>query len=590
MTGTPIHPDSSMTHQIRGLERQEMINELVHQRPMQLINKLVSKSSQLDNTEMRKIPSIAIAKKMRGEALALQDRDKNMMEDLLKRKNEYSYINEIAVDPFKVYILQHDIIQKLKKSTNITAYFDATGNVAKVSEVNDGKILYYAMVVSLQETTFELAGMITMAHDQIQIANFFSNFKTTIITSNLNWPLFKDIVSDFSWANLNGMSLGLNGISMLQYVNFMHQVYTGSKDFDENLVKIHLCIGHIQKNLTRDVKNLGIKQKWDAKTTSDVKKMFSCIFLIKNYENFKKYFEYLSVVFFSVNEDQTFFDAYSHITDTTVSFDIDCLLNNCSMLCETNSIYQEESDSEDSDSESESVTSDSDDELMEKTQNEESLKNLQIFEWDTSKNLKNSFFAKSEFYKDAVKIYELIRKKQNAKFENLTEKEKCDLQKNNLMCGDFFVKFIKKIISLLPLILNVNHDNVPNNTVFTTNVVENYFQKIKGELEDQSIKLGPIPVPLGRLLEMLYIYNCQLYARLEIGYNKKATKVIMPSKSKTYKLNEQESQKEEWEKKMKKRPKSSQGTHLKPRAISSRKFPNSGTKFTIETYHDSLVN
>lgn len=62
--------------------------------------------------------------------------------------------------------------------------------------------------------------------------------------------MFKNVVSDFSKANLNAISSAWNNLSLNEYLDIMYD-YVKDVAKPKNIIFIHLCYAHLIKNFER---------------------------------------------------------------------------------------------------------------------------------------------------------------------------------------------------------------------------------------------------------------------------------------------------------------------------------------------------
>lgn len=126
------------------------------------------------------------------------------------------------------------------------------------------------------------------------------------MTANHRWPLFSDVVSDHSYANLNALVIGFNGITLLDYFNDMFLVYSKGTQLNPNYVRIHLCIFHVNKNWKKEIETTASIKNWSDEETNEIKSMFAAIYYIRDYETFRNYFSNLIIVLASKHENEDF--------------------------------------------------------------------------------------------------------------------------------------------------------------------------------------------------------------------------------------------------------------------------------------------
>lgn len=118
---------------------------------------------------------------------------------------------------------QVSIIARYKYNL-LALYFDATGSVVRPSQHEVVKrALYFAGVVNINRRIVSLFQLISSRHDALQIGNFVRHFEYFVITTcHKEWPLFYNVVSDWSVANLISLCLGLNDMTLFLYLRKIH--------------------------------------------------------------------------------------------------------------------------------------------------------------------------------------------------------------------------------------------------------------------------------------------------------------------------------------------------------------------------------
>lgn len=140
-----------------------------------------------------------------------------------------------------------------------TLHFDATGGIV----THEGKTTnYYALVArdftqQLEEherrKIIPMLECISGAHDAYNISLMLSEYKYNFHVQYPSLKLsVKRVVTDMSYAIINAICYGWNNIKLINYINFMYDVSTGST-VDSDLTMIRVCCGHIAKNYSKEV-------------------------------------------------------------------------------------------------------------------------------------------------------------------------------------------------------------------------------------------------------------------------------------------------------------------------------------------------
>ena len=79
------------------------------------------------------------------------------------------------------------------------------------------------------------------------------SFKAFVVKSKQSWPLFTNVVTDFSYAQMHSLSLGWNGFtSVFDYLNWCYGVLFENKD-GSNMTIINVCVNHYTKIIVNHV-------------------------------------------------------------------------------------------------------------------------------------------------------------------------------------------------------------------------------------------------------------------------------------------------------------------------------------------------
>lgn len=316
INGGEISHSKPLTSQLKGKNREHVRNILKNQYAVHFQNKerLICDLKLKDKGNLGDYKALPVYNKVRQEALASQDHDKNDIEDLhkiLKKQvdqNQPITIHSLSIDPFFVYFMSHaqlDVLIKLKKKyTHLIGHVDATGTIARCPQSVSGMMMYYAGVINVPNvdeitgTNFTFMEMLTNKHTAFNIKLFLMYFKNYYLTyTTVKWPIMDHVVTDFSKALLNAISLGWNNLTLLDYVNLTYEwLHKRNLDNHTTYVKIHLCYAHLCKNFSNIIKK-HFNLKLD---TSEMRfKLLNILKLLmheKKYEQAKTTWKHLSAI------------------------------------------------------------------------------------------------------------------------------------------------------------------------------------------------------------------------------------------------------------------------------------------------------
>lgn len=91
--------------------------------------------------------------------------------------------------------------------------------------------------------------MISSSHDVITISQWLCAFKAFTLKNKFDWSMFTNIVSDFSYAQMNSLSIGFNGFtSIFDYLNWCYAVlFKNIENVEPKKTIINVCANHYTK-------------------------------------------------------------------------------------------------------------------------------------------------------------------------------------------------------------------------------------------------------------------------------------------------------------------------------------------------------
>ncbi|KAF0701488.1 Uncharacterized protein FWK35_00034959 [Aphis craccivora] len=95
--------------------------------------------------------------------------------------------------------------------------------------------------------------MISSAHDIVAISQWLNAFKAFVLKHKLTWPVFTNIVTDFSYAQMKALCIEWNGFtSIFDYLNWCYRVLVENHD-GSNVTIINICSNHYTKIIVNHV-------------------------------------------------------------------------------------------------------------------------------------------------------------------------------------------------------------------------------------------------------------------------------------------------------------------------------------------------
>lgn len=362
------------------------------------------------------------ARKMRSQALKENDLSPSDFEDLIKRFDDESindrYMRQVSSRPFRIVMARKksiNVLRALKELYgHLLVHVDATGGIVRKLYSTQKQILYHSMVVRLPRFNEKENGdiyaaveMLTDSQTQNDISAMFDIHK---MDSYQIYPLIDDVTTDYSWANLNALCLCFNGLSITQYLEMLHNIWSNQGDNVPNTL-IHLCIAHLSKTFRDDVR----KFYPDLKHIQiNLQRMF-CVFLFvrenTTYTSFLKMF--IKLLMTKDKNSDSFEENISDIDQMCQSQDIEECMK--------------------------SVTNGQDD-------IDQDLNNAQL---ETAEDLEiqNSIYARSSFFKEAMVLKEGVQDSPDSP----------EIITNEYYSPEFLDEFLKKYIAFAPLFININH-------------------------------------------------------------------------------------------------------------------------------------
>jgi hypothetical protein len=336
--GTVNHIDAKKKSQfISGELRNELKDKAKYMTAVDLRGETIDNINRKKAAEKNigKVASKNVFQKIRQESMADQDHSKDDLDDLegFKHDELRGYIQQIGSDPFWVVLRDSNMIKlcdKKRKSNKLNiACLDASGGFVK--NFKGKKVLYHALTTHFQVEgnptgdLVEVTGMLTVSQGQVSIGTFLSQFHLQVATMHISWPLFTDIVSDFSYANLNAISLSWNGLELTKYVEKFYLYWLGEIDSEalKQYTRIHLCVRHLLESFELNAK----KHFKDRQIQKNVKKIMGNFMLIRSYEAYSVYLENVIKLFtIETTTDPEYDRVYQLIATTSLQQDVDVFL------------------------------------------------------------------------------------------------------------------------------------------------------------------------------------------------------------------------------------------------------------------------
>ncbi|KAE9523105.1 hypothetical protein AGLY_016492 [Aphis glycines] len=269
--------------------------------------------TQLNCGNLQSIKSDDAVRKIRSEALTADDYDKDDFHDILLLCNdkENNFVQHVGIPSVHCYSKEQlDILKKLIKSQNaVTGYMDATGTLVRKIYKNSKRVLYYVVVVNVplprnSSVTCPVVEMISSAHDKVAILQWLNAFKAFVLKHKLTWPVFTNIVTDFSYTQMNALCIGWNGfISIFDYLNWCYRVLVKNND-GSNVTIINICANHYTKIIVNHVYTHFQSESNDSNTVEKIKinnviDWICLLFNAKSLDDIENWFKIFSLILLS---------------------------------------------------------------------------------------------------------------------------------------------------------------------------------------------------------------------------------------------------------------------------------------------------
>ncbi|XP_063229349.1 uncharacterized protein LOC134534752 isoform X1 [Bacillus rossius redtenbacheri] len=289
------------TWDVRGWQRQQLKKKLKEKRPTTYRYETIDSMDEhiLNLGNMQDVKSMSVVKKVRCEALAEDDLDKDDVKDLLEQflqgENDGSkYLQEISL-PLGVLMFskdQFDVIKKYKKDISVL-FLDATGSVVRRPTTFKSAIYYYAGVVNISGTVLPLLEFISAQHSAAAISNYLIKFKRCILKEVGSWPVFNKVVVDYSFALMKAIMLGWNEITLARYLKVTHNLCQTNDDSAlHSLVTVHICCSHFVHLIARQLK----KNNTPKKVRPFILKVICMLIVARSIDEQKAIFSLLIIV------------------------------------------------------------------------------------------------------------------------------------------------------------------------------------------------------------------------------------------------------------------------------------------------------
>ncbi|KAL5237076.1 hypothetical protein ACI65C_004486 [Semiaphis heraclei] len=442
-------PDARYTTQIRGVERKIIAEKIKAKSAFKYRQECVLSVSPIKLMEcgnLQTIKSPSMLRKLNSEQQLKGDFNRNDHFDVVILAKEHPWLNmkvpESIEEPFIVTWASQQqlaIVQNLfKQGVLTTIHVDSTGSVVRPPQ-NSTKltIYYYACVVCIGkiETVCPITDMVSATHDRETVTEWLKGLKDLIIAKDPSiWPPFKNVVTDFSWAFMHGISKAWNGKeTIFEYLDMCHRILTGRETLSSCTVVITSCTNHYVKNILNHVKRY---YPDDEKTAFYIARCVGLVFEMKNYEEIKHWFKLLTTMILSDKSTEMC---------KTATMEMKSYLRTNHGLVETE---------------------------IEKFDDDQN--------YSCGKTTDTSYYAerkKSAFYHDFKQIFDSVKK-----IINIPSREHDHLDVNNMYSEEYLLHFLIENVPYIPLWTKVMTNIIHLEERQSNASVESWFNLVKNHI------------------------------------------------------------------------------------------------------------
>ncbi|KAL5236051.1 hypothetical protein ACI65C_003461 [Semiaphis heraclei] len=475
--------DARYTTQIRGVERKIIAEKIKEKSAFKYRQECVLSVSPIKLIKcgnLQTIKSPSMLRKLNSEQQLKGDFNRNDHFDVVLMAKEHPWLNmkvpENIEEPFSVTWASQQqlaIVESLfKKGGLTTIHVDSTGSVVRPPQ-NSTKltIYYYACVVRIGkiETVCPITDMVSATHDRETVTEWLKCLKELVIAKDPSvWPPFKNVVTDFSWAFMHGISKAWNDKeTIFEYLDMCHRILTGRETLSSCTVVITSCTNHYVKNILNHVKRY---YPDDEKTAFYIARCVGLVFEMKNYEEIKHWFKLLTTMILSDKSTEMC---------KTASMEMKSYLRTNHGLVETE---------------------------IEKFDDDQN--------YSCGKTTDTSYYAerkKSAFYHDFKQIFDSVKK-----IVNIPSREHDHLDVNSMYSEEYLLHFLIENVPYIPLWTKVMTNIIHLEERQSNASVESWFNLVKNH-----ILAGQRRMKCGRFIEKITQYEAQCFRQIELQIPKR---------------------------------------------------------------------
>ncbi|KAG5669044.1 hypothetical protein PVAND_016945 [Polypedilum vanderplanki] len=314
---------------LKGNSRKVVQNELLNKTPKQVRNEAIANLDeiQVEAGNMTTCHPLGVYQKVRSEALARTDKATDSMKDLekrakIEREDGQIFIQYIATLPFSLILFNENslrFLHQLNKSNMYTqGYLDATGGI--IRKISESNLLIHCLVIPTKSNMINstncvlvLAEMITEDNCSFNIEHFLRLIKTKYQLIFKDSRMFRSIVTDKSFANINAIIQSQNGITLPEYLEKMYEIRFNQNEF-KDITYVFLCSSHLAKIWKNDIEKFF--KHLDKEDIYMICGLIGNAVNFRRYENLKTYLEQLMKFFLLKSAGPEFEYSLQKLNDT----------------------------------------------------------------------------------------------------------------------------------------------------------------------------------------------------------------------------------------------------------------------------------
>lgn len=236
------------------------------------------------------VVSCGVVNNVRHEMLKKNDLDRDPVIDVVKKSGteEYKFI-DVSTFPFRCvlmadmqlktavdYAKHHKVLQRL--------HLDATGSILAKLQVGNPEMLLYFLVMPMKTSSanathlrFNIAEFISETQTSYAIERFLRHVYNEIKRISPTFQVIHEIVTDWSWAEINAVISAFNNLSVKQYIELTFLVMTFNDATKlEGIVVLLQCSSHLTKSMLSDIKKCFNNKNSQKEVAAIMGQIFDC--------------------------------------------------------------------------------------------------------------------------------------------------------------------------------------------------------------------------------------------------------------------------------------------------------------------------